>query len=586
MTSSIKLGDLKIDAVEFASQGNAILGIRDSGKSYTATWLAERLLDAGIPFVAFDPIGVWRHLRVPGRGAGYPVVVAGGAAGDLPLTPASAPEIVRAAMREGVSLVLDLYSMDLSKSDWKRIVEACVRLMLYENKAHGLRHIFIEEAAEFVPQRVGPDQGRVYAEIEKLARMGGNAQLGYTLVNQRAEEVNKAVLELCDCLFLHRQKGRNSLTALGKWLDVADATGGREIIKSLPLLAQGECWVWASGSGAPARVKVPEKRTHHPDRRAARAAAPTDAKRVDVGSFVSRMSTSLEKSLKEAEGNDPSKLRQRIAELERAAKTTGNGVPETEVQRRVAETVSQALAERPALAPAARRQLEEAVAAHHALLLRAVTAGEQLVADVGRILATACAKPTQAKHSPTPSPSSARPALPPIVKRTPAGAAPAEGLTRPQHRILDSLARLEAFGMAQAPRETVAVFAEASPTSSAYMNNLGALRGLGAIDYPSPGDVTLTELGRAMARVPDHHSMGLRDIHEAWLSAVTNPQAAILRALIAAHPKAMTREDLAEEAGASVTSSAYMNNLGALRTLSAIEYPARGTVRASKALFP
>jgi hypothetical protein len=76
----------------------------------------------------------------------------------------------------------------------------------------------LEEAAEFVPQRIGPDQGSVYAEIEKLARMGGNASLGYTLVNQRAEEVNKAVLELCDCLFLHRQKGRNSLTALSKWL--------------------------------------------------------------------------------------------------------------------------------------------------------------------------------------------------------------------------------------------------------------------------------------------------------------------------------------------------------------------------------
>jgi polynucleotide 5'-kinase involved in rRNA processing len=42
---------LAIPFVEFASQGNAILGIRDSGKTYTATWLAERLLDHGIPFV-------------------------------------------------------------------------------------------------------------------------------------------------------------------------------------------------------------------------------------------------------------------------------------------------------------------------------------------------------------------------------------------------------------------------------------------------------------------------------------------------------------------------------------------------------
>ncbi len=74
------------DAVEYASQGNAILGIRDSGKSYTATAIAEKLLDAGIPFVAFDPIGVWRNLKIgSGKNLGCPVVVAGDNA-DLELT--------------------------------------------------------------------------------------------------------------------------------------------------------------------------------------------------------------------------------------------------------------------------------------------------------------------------------------------------------------------------------------------------------------------------------------------------------------------------------------------------------------------
>lgn len=67
----IKLGSLKIDPLAIGSQGNAILGIRDSGKTYTATVLAEKLFDSGIPFIAFDPIGVWRFLRVPGKGRGY-----------------------------------------------------------------------------------------------------------------------------------------------------------------------------------------------------------------------------------------------------------------------------------------------------------------------------------------------------------------------------------------------------------------------------------------------------------------------------------------------------------------------------------
>jgi hypothetical protein len=294
MTKRLQIAkDFSFEAAEYASQGNAILGIRDSGKTYTATLLAEQLLAAGIPIVAFDPIGVWRYLKQGKNGQGFPIVVAGGESGDLELTPESAPLIVRAAMKENIPLVLDLYSMQLSKSDWKRIVADSVRLLLYENKTQGLRHIFIEEAAEFCPQRVGPDSGIVYAEIEKLARMGGNASLGYTLINQRSEEVNKAVLELCDCLLLHRQKGRHSLTALSKWLDVADADNKKAVIKSLPTLGQGRCWVWNQGSTRPKQIQVNEKTTIHPDRR--RPNLLSQGTTADVGDFVSILKAEISK---------------------------------------------------------------------------------------------------------------------------------------------------------------------------------------------------------------------------------------------------------------------------------------------------
>lgn len=291
----MKLASLKIDPQSYGSQGNAILGIRDSGKSYTAIEIAEILYDAGIPFVAFDPIGRWRFIRVPGAGKGYPVVVAGGMAGDLPLTVESAPAIVRAAMQSGISLVIDLYDMEISKADWRRIVADCVRVLLYENGQHGLRHIFIEEAAEFCPQRPGPDQARVYGEIEKLARMGGNARLGYTLINQRAEEVSKAVLELCDNLFLHRQKGKNSLASLTKWLDVADVKpGSKEIVRTLPTLPQGECWAWMEGDNRPTHIRVPVKNSFEPDRRTMRGEVVSEGKpAVDVGEFVASMKAAL-----------------------------------------------------------------------------------------------------------------------------------------------------------------------------------------------------------------------------------------------------------------------------------------------------
>jgi DNA helicase HerA-like ATPase len=214
-----RFGGVDLDPIEIGINGNAILGIKESGKSYLGTELGEMLFDAGIPFVAFDPIGIWHNMKVPGRGKGYPIVVAGGVAADIPLTVASAPAIVEAAMHKRVSIVLDLFDMELHKSDWHKIVRECANLLLHRNAQHGLRHVFIEEAAEFVPQR--PMDGQTYAAVEKLIRMGGNARLGCTLITPRSQEVNKAVLELCENIFLFRQRGKLALENLKKWLDVA-----------------------------------------------------------------------------------------------------------------------------------------------------------------------------------------------------------------------------------------------------------------------------------------------------------------------------------------------------------------------------
>lgn len=105
----MRFGKLTLDASEIFSQGNAILGIRDSGKTYTATALAEHAFMEGVPFTTFDPIGVWHSLKIAGKhkgGRGFPIVVAGGMHADIPLTVATAPAIVEAAMAEGVSIVL------------------------------------------------------------------------------------------------------------------------------------------------------------------------------------------------------------------------------------------------------------------------------------------------------------------------------------------------------------------------------------------------------------------------------------------------------------------------------------------------
>lgn len=121
-----------IPAKDFANQANAILGIKKAGKSYTAMLAAEQLMDCNIPIIAFDPIGIWKYLKVGvGKHKGYPVVVAGGKGSDIILNTDNVKDIVRAAMNENVSLVIDLYSRELSnKSTWRKIVHDAAKLVV------------------------------------------------------------------------------------------------------------------------------------------------------------------------------------------------------------------------------------------------------------------------------------------------------------------------------------------------------------------------------------------------------------------------------------------------------------------------
>lgn len=279
---------------EYAISGNAILGIRDSGKTYAGCEAAEELFDAGIPSICIDPIGKWHSLRVPGAGKGYPFVVAGGRHGDLPLNRKNAGELVRGAMAGGISLVVDLFSRDMTKADWRYIVQQVMEILLYENEDFGMRHVFIEEAGEFVPQRVM--DGAVFSAVEKVVRMGGNSKLGCTLIHQRPADLNKSVLDLCANVVLLRQKGKTTLTDLNKWFALIAEDQAKEIGASLPKLKSGDGWAFIHDLPHPKRFQVPRRNSKHPDRREAarqdgKAAAPRAA--VPATKFVEAMKAKL-----------------------------------------------------------------------------------------------------------------------------------------------------------------------------------------------------------------------------------------------------------------------------------------------------
>lgn len=138
--------------------------------------------------------------------------------------------------------------------------------------------------------------------------------------------------------------------------------------------------------------------------------------------------------------------------------------------------------------------------------------------------------------------------------------------------------------MRQPAKVQLALFAEASPKSSSYANNLGALRASGLVDYPVGGRVALTDDGRAIADASAAPTT-IDDLHRFVAGLVGAPKWRLLEQLVRAYPGALSKGDLAELAGASVTSSSFANNLGSLRSLGLIEYPGPGLVAALPVLF-
>ena len=261
----LDLGSIKLP-LSSATKTFALLAKRGAGKSYAAGIMAEEFFKVGIPFVVFDPIDVWWGLRLnkDGRGKGLPIVVFGLEHADLPLEKTMGPQIAQAIIKYNISVVISTFGM--SKNGYRQLVSEFADELLKINNSP--RHIFIEEACEFVPQRVFGGMGRTYNSVSNLVTLGRNRGFGVTLINQRAATINKDVLTQLDTLIALRTVGPQDRKAFKDWVEFHAAEGDFDkFIKSLPSLPTGEGWIWSPHFlNVFEKIKFREKETFHPDR--------------------------------------------------------------------------------------------------------------------------------------------------------------------------------------------------------------------------------------------------------------------------------------------------------------------------------
>jgi len=581
--------------VDWMTLATVIYGSRGSGKTSLAAVFAEEVSKARQRFCAIDLKGDLYGLKstADGKGDGIPVVIFGGDHQDVPLEDGAGAFVGETVAGLGQSCVLDLENF--SKGKQVRFLTAFFEALYDRNRDPLL--LILDEGQRYAPQRpIDPDAAKCLGAVEDLVKLGRKHGIGPVILTQRGSGLNKEVSELCDMMVAFRTPGPLDQERVKDWLDANTTKVQRdEVMGQLSGLPTGTA-VFASGHPDLKIFGVyPVRRRETFDSSATpkvgqRRKEPKRLAKPDLEELKSKMSAAIERQ----KADDPKALRARIAELEREAKATAIGVSalsKAAVQKapkiqRIEVPVLSAkdrklitrASEHAEASCSKASQFAKAVSILSARITRLSVAAFGVQATEQAILA----QPPSSKHmQPTPTAFVARPkpAPPQAMANGDAPVPPA------RQKILNGLAFVaQVLGSRDADRDQLAFLSDQSPTSGGYANNLGALRGAGLIDYPAKGRVALTTAGHAMAVVGNVPTTSA-ELHAIVQRRLPPARWRIVATLIDAYPGDVDRAELGERSDQSPTSGGYANNLGALRSLGLLDYPSKGRVVATPALF-
>lgn len=560
----------------------AILGKTGAGKTTAAKGWIERLLDEARRVCIVDPTGVWWGLRLDASGKenAFPVLILGGRHGDAPLGEHDGERVAGMVASWRTSFVLDTSRMRVGERT--RFFTDFAEALMREN-AHPL-HLVIDEAHNFMPQGKvpNPQAGKMLHAANELLSGGRVRGLRVMLLSQRSAKIHKDSLTQVETLVAMRLIGPQDRAAVEAWIkDNGTKEEGVEIISSLPRLKVGEGWVWSPENDFLRRVSFPMIKTFDSSK------APDDG--------------SVQVSPLHSPGLPLEELRAIMGAPAPAKAPAGASGADLKAAR--AEGYGEGFE--------AGRRAGTAEGYQEGVKVGISTALRELRSPIERLEGLAYGEDHEGPVAePDPEPTNVVRMRPPVLQVRPDGPfgrglrgkaagkiivddpgseeGPAIGAAAPGRKQLDILGALvwaEAFlKKGEIERQLVAWLAGASAKASGFQNNLGAMRTAGLIDYPSPGYVSLTSEGRQAAPSVDR-PVTPEALKEAISARLTGPQDAIFDLLWGEYPNKFHRETIASTLGKSAKASGFQNDLGRLRTLGLIEYPAPGWAVAADFLF-
>lgn len=559
------------------AQHTAVLGKTGSGKTSTAKLMIEQVVADGSRVCILDPIkSDWWGLTSSkdGKRAGLPFVILGGPYGHAPLH-SSAGKAIGDVVASG-SLPLSIIDMaDFEAGGLQRFFVDFAETIFKRNR--GVLYLVVEEAHEFAPKErsgIGAENMSIHW-AKKLATGTRTKGIRLIVATQRTQALHNAMIGSCDTVIAHRMTAPADQEPVIKWMKAnAGKEAASQVADTLSNIRTGSGWLASGEAKLFELVEFPRIQTYDNTATPTGNAAAEQVKTAPVD--AEKLRSIIGDAVKSAEANDPAKLKARIAELERQAKTPA-AVPDglqphdyylsgfNDGRNRGWKDCAE-------------------LARPHLGIIResALKVSDQANSVIEAIMSTPKFRdepPTKVPHAQAPK-QSYTPVKTPVItgaKLPHSNGAGGVQLPRAERAILTVLAQYPEGRS----RVQLAILSRYSVKSSSFQYAVGALRTAG---YASKGGepLRITDEGRAALGSWEPLPVG-EELIGHWLGTLPKAERALLEACVRQYPKGFSKEELAETAAYSVNSSSFQSALGKLRSLELVDRGAE--IRASKELF-
>lgn len=567
---------MKIPAEVFNSH-IAVLGKTGAGKTFRLRGMIEMLLKRGDRVCILDPKGdhYGVKLSADGKHPGFPVVIFGGEYADVPINDRSGSTVGELVGTGNRPCVIDMSQMRIGERT--RFFMEFAAAIFRHNRA--TLYLVIDEVHNFAPQGKvhDPDAGKMLHWANRLASEGRGKGLRIIMASQRPQKVHKDTLTCAETLIAMRVIHKLDRDQIKEWMDGAGQPDvSKRILAELATMKRGEAWVWSPEIG-------------FLDRNTSAAITTYDSMAAPTGDGTKKLTgwadvnlddvkAKLADVVKEAEANDPKLLRARIAELERAAKSTKpvtTAVDQSAIARAVAAREKELNAHWQGEVNRLSRDLKDRNSRLGKIEGLAHLNGQAVVevkmpdpatrVATGPVAGAVVVKATATSSAPHP----------PVRE---AGDPSRSNVKIPRNlvRCLEAFLWYEMLGISEPTDEQLCYKLGYSPTSSTISVLLSALRKGGYVNERS-----ITDDGRAQAEAPNPGT--LDQFHQQIRSFLDGTARRVFDSAMAAHPTELTADEFCDQNNWSKTSSTLSVGLSALRRAGLMEK--RGH-RLTDAVFP